>query len=254
MDFLTAKPPYPGTLHSDEKIDCPIKDLSIFEVIFLYSLIKNKSYENLSKTITNTPLEFKKYLLALVKDNTGKDVPFEELEIEEESQRWYLDYIVANFILDAFGDYGDAKIFKTSALRELVELNPLFKNTSFLRGMPVTVDLRFDDKTLINTFKEWLIERRKESGNKFKKAYTEKDFDDWFKYRILQVFDLDLWADVTGYKITDPAIAKALWPDDSPDADDVSPIDRLRKVSRLKIKILISSHTINSLRAQAAFE
>ena len=49
--------------------------------------------------------------------------------------------------------------------------------------------------------------------------------DNWRKYKILQVYDLDTWSKFHDIKITDATIAKVLWPDDDPDAEAISPID-----------------------------
>ena len=78
-----------------------------------------------------------------------------------------------------------------------------------------------------------------------------KDFEDWQKYGVLPVFDLDMWARLEEVRIADRVIARAVWPEDTDDIDNFDPIERLRKVTRKKrIPQAISWATVNRLSTQ----
>ena len=75
--------------------------------------------------------------------------------------------------------------------------------------------------------------------------------EDWQKYGVLPVFDLDMWARLEEVRIADRVIARAVWPEDTDDIDNFDPIERLRKVTRKKhIPRASSWATVNRLSTQ----
>ena len=107
-----------------------------------------------------------------------------------------------------------------------------FKMPDVLPRFPVSIDLDQDDETLKLSLEVWLAGIREELGPA-KRPFATKDFADWKEFGVLPIFDLDFWGTLTGCKYTDNVIANALWPD-----ADVDTTERLRKVSRPKVKAL----------------
>lgn len=111
--------------------------------------------------------------------------------------------------------------------------NPLLSYGRPLSGTPITIDTQFDDQTILESVKSWLSDQRKAANEKAKRPFNQNDFDDWTYYKIREVYDLDIWAILSGVRIQDKVIASALWSDSN---DEISPIDILRTTTRTKIK------------------
>ncbi|MEJ1418235.1 MAG: DUF6387 family protein [Candidatus Sedimenticola sp. (ex Thyasira tokunagai)] len=162
---------------------------------------------------------------------------------------------------DDFGDFMSDKdpfagkeAYYNETMKNIQQpVREIFGNIDHESGMPVTIDLDVDDETIIESVKELLKIVRDLEGD-FKRPYAEKDFNKWSEYKILQVHDLDMWYMISGKKITDNALASVLWPDSEARDKEFSPIDRLRKVSREKIKKIITLRTIHKLEAQISIE
>jgi hypothetical protein len=118
----------------------------------------------------------------------------------------------------------------------------------FLSGIPVTINLAFDDKSIIKSVKELLSELR--AGHNPRTNYTQADFDDWEKYRVLQIFDLDIWQEITGTKITDSLMARVLWSDFDENAPVFDAKDVLRRTAREKVQKVINPLTAIGLQIQ----
>ncbi len=99
-----------------------------------------------------------------------------------------------------------------------------------LPSYPVIVDLDQDDESLQYAFKLWLVGARAVLGEA-PKPISQRDFDDWKKFKVLQVSDLLFWAELNELKYTDALIANTVWP-----YTDVDNTERLRKVTKPKIK------------------
>lgn len=110
----------------------------------------------------------------------------------------------------------------------LNDVNPRF---------PISVDLDQDNETLKFAFEIWLAGVREELGHA-KKPFKAKDFEQWSKYCVLQVFDLQLWAQINNGKFTNKLLADTLWPYDEEDTTE-----RVRKVTLKKIDFLLSDWT-----------
>jgi hypothetical protein len=97
-----------------------------------------------------------------------------------------------------------------------------------LHGVPLTIDITQDDETLKLAFQVWLAGARAILGQ-VKRPIGDKEFAEWREYGILQVFDLEFWGRLNGFRYSDALLAKVLWPHAEVDAEE-----RLRKVSRKK--------------------
>jgi len=259
--YLEVSAPYPGAMFDYDEEANPIQELTPFEIAFLFSFLKCKEFDLLINTINSFPDYYKAYILEPIAESisksSGEKVNVSDLEIGEDQKRILIEKGLLNLLDWGFFDKVDERfynIFENHFVRNFYTSHPLYEGTDVLNGTPVTIDLNFDDKTILNSVETWLKEQRERTGSKSSKPYTVNDFEKWEKYRILQVFDLDTWCTATGQQITDAAISKTLWPDNSEDAEDISPIDRLRKVSRPKIETLIKLETISHLRALAALD
>lgn len=129
--------------------------------------------------------------------------------------------------------------------------NPMLHYCRPFVGYPVVIDTAFDDETLISQFKLWLSEVRKYDEPKAKRPFTANDFSDWAQYRVREIYDLELWASLTGTRIQDRVIALALWPHA---ADNFSPLDVLRTTARKKVNELFNSHISQRLYGQLVLE
>jgi hypothetical protein len=98
--------------------------------------------------------------------------------------------------------------------------------------VPLMVNLNLDDESLKTAFSVWLLGMRQQLGGVSKAAYDGKDFKKWHEFKVLQVFDLDLWMEIKGINIKDVVIGRELWPEDDPQLGDFDRTDRLRKVTR----------------------
>ncbi|MFC4309092.1 DUF6387 family protein [Steroidobacter flavus] len=98
--------------------------------------------------------------------------------------------------------------------------------------VPLMVNLNLDDESLKTAFEVWLLGMRQQLGGVSKAAFDGKDFKKWHEFKVLQVFDLDLWMEIKGINIKDVVIGRELWPEGDPQLGDFDRTDRLRKVTR----------------------
>lgn len=129
--------------------------------------------------------------------------------------------------------------------------NPYLSFGRPLTGHPLTVDLQYDDETILTHFKQWIKDQRRKQGVQVKKPISEGDFDDWVYYRVREIFDLELWSAISGIKILDQVLANALWPN-APDS--MSPLDILRTTSRKKVKEIINYEFCARFHGQLVIE
>ena len=125
--------------------------------------------------------------------------------------------------------------------------NPWLSYGRPLNGTPLTIDLQFDDETILKNVKEWIAEKREAEGSKARRPLNQKDFDDWEYYKIREIFDLQMWATLHDSKILDRVLADVLWPNV---LDDFSPIDTLRTTARKKVKEVFQFETVVRLYGQ----
>jgi hypothetical protein len=112
---------------------------------------------------------------------------------------------------------------------------------------PVSVNLELDDKSLISAFTAWLSDIRSERPTqKPKNPLKDRDYEGWQKFKILEAFDLLLWAEIVEAHYTEELLANILWPDEL----QVDTRDRYKKVTKVKIKEAISWPMINQIAAQ----
>jgi len=118
-----------------------------------------------------------------------------------------------------------------------------------IHGVPLTVDMDFDDDSLIEAFKVWLIGFRnvqKSIQGKNHKIYpNSKCLDQLFRYSVLPAFDLIFWGRLTN-PFTDVFVAKALWPDDVC-GEEFDREERLRKTTKPRIEAVINWNFIGKL-------
>lgn len=115
--------------------------------------------------------------------------------------------------------------------------NPLLSFGQPLDGYPVTIDMQFDDETLVQSFRSWLKTRRAQNKEKVRRPFNQNDFDDWAHYKIRELFDLEIWAALRNVKILDRVVAEYLWPNPP---ENFSPIDVLRTTTRKKAREVFS--------------
>jgi len=239
--YLTAKPFEKSVVELDE-IFTPINELTVFEVVALSSFIWNPLCEKIKKTLHEC--------LNIYGKSRNESSSDDRLGMNKA----LFEYTAGEMVSEEFTKDEDYEVFETPALDEYANKHKLLSGHRLLNGNPITVNLAYSDRTLIESFSAWLKKEREDKGVKAKRPFTKDDYDKWKKYKILEVFDLDAWAKCYNIKITDSAVAKILWPDGAIDAEDISPIDRLRKITRKKIPELISDITIRRLSAQGSLE
>ena len=131
----------------------------------------------------------------------------------------------------------------------LPALLPVFVN--FANGVPITVDTRYDDGTIIEQFKAWLAKTRKSEGKRLRRRFIQNDFDNWEYYRIREIFDLDAWAVLSNLTVSDKVIADAVWPN-AP--DQFSPIDVLRTTARKMVSKVFTLDVVTRMHGQLSRE
>jgi len=225
-------------------VESPINELTIFDTIALSTFIWKPSYDRIKDELH----EALKTAERLYDEEPSS--PLSELIM-----RVFMEDMTGQSVMDAIEDESDFEIFNTPALDIYNKSHFLLNEAAFLNGVPITIDLGFDDKTILDELKKWLKDKRKSMDEVSKRPFSEKDFNNWKKYKVLEVFDLYIWSEFYDIKITEPALAKALWSDYDIDADDVSsPIDTLRKTTKKKINELVNPLTVRKIQAQAALE
>lgn len=199
----------------------PIQPLSVFEASYLSIAAESDDLENFKQRLQNLLKMWK------VEINLIDESPVFSYQYEVELEDFIKDISSKEFLfLDVLG------------ISEIG--NPFFSYDRPLNGTPVTIDTHFDDKTIIESVKEWLQLERVKMKEKAKRPFNQNDFDDWTYYKIREVCDLDNWSKISGIKILDKVIADTLWPYSD---GDISPIDILRTTSRKKVQEIFNHQT-----------
>ncbi len=253
IETITHEHPFVGDYDDVPDDPEPVNDISILEVLYLHSCIDSAGYEKISDKWREMFLE--------IMDNLVPQVDADSPVLSHSLESALSTYIGDTFLPISHDDEEyEASEKEYDALDELTHMlapptAPYLSYRHVFSSRPVAVNLEFDDKTLKDAFSKWLAEARQEEGDpKIKRQFTTTDFIKWNKYKVLQVFDLDMWAFLSGTKITDNAIASVLWPDNDKDAEDITPIYRLRKVARVTVKTLLEKKTIDRLSTQLGKE
>lgn len=115
----------------------------------------------------------------------------------------------------------------------------------------ITVDLSYDNKILFAEFNKWLLNQRKRYFRNHRPVSTE-DLQNWHKFRILQVFDIDLWQKTTNTHINKQVLSDYLWPPFAALQDLESyPPDSLKgHIRKTKVPEVISLDMLTRLRMQ----
>lgn len=129
--------------------------------------------------------------------------------------------------------------------------NPLLSYGRPLNGYPVTIDTQFDDQTILGQLKQWLAEVREQEETKAKRPFNQNDLDDWKVNKIREAFDLQAWATIQGYSISNEVMGQALWPDA---LDAFSPEDKYRKTAKKKVQEVFTFETVVQLYGQLVAE
>jgi hypothetical protein len=193
-----------GTFIFEEKVnyrrDWPIRSPSGFEMEFIASMLR-----------PHTPSRLVRWARLLAKDRKqlGKFIAA--------SERKKVD------VYDSQGWAGWDTLSPDEGILHRDVLGP---------RVPLMVNLCMDDESLKTAFDFWLSTMRNELGDKSKKEYSDDDFGKWREFKILQVFDLDLWKEISGASYTDAFVARQLWPETDPSLGHFDRTDRLRRVSR----------------------
>lgn len=113
----------------------------------------------------------------------------------------------------------------------------------------VFVDLNTSDAQLIGDFKNWLAKKREARGiGAPKKDVTDADMQDWWRYRVLALIDIDLFCHYTDTSISQATLGNLLFPDEF----DIDVSERVRKVVRPLANKLMSNVYLAALDEQAA--
>lgn len=90
----------------------------------------------------------------------------------------------------------------------------------------LTIDLNHDDESIMASVLSIVKEQRAKlndaTSNQIKhrkKRISERDFANWYTYRALPMYDMLLWAKITGRSLKLSSLARLFWPDGSGDAD-----------------------------------
>ncbi|WP_446810582.1 DUF6387 family protein [Methylomonas sp. 2BW1-5-20] len=112
------------------------------------------------------------------------------------------------------------------------------------RTASLTIKVSASDEQILYDFKAWLDSYRKEFGIRhLQKKFTNKNLDEWFKWRLLPYLDLLLVSKITKTELTQNRIARLLFSDNY----DVDIVDRLRRTTKPKAEWLISEETMQGL-------
>lgn len=116
----------------------------------------------------------------------------------------------------------------------------------------IEVDLGASDKHLVDEFKAWLKQIRKDAGvPQIPKQYGSDNFADWHEKRLLPYLDLTLWARLHGGGINLSALGDALFPDEALRGSkmrDVEPM--IRRTTGPRARAMISLEVIATLTRQ----
>lgn len=197
----------------------PIQKLKVFEAVFL----RATAMHDPETRILDQKLSELIARLKVKPNGEEEDVVFDEKS--DLAFKDFMEFLHENTThgigVREISEHGDSQLFWGTALN----------------GTPVTIDTTFDDQTILESVKSWLATQRQATNEKAKRPFNQNDFDDWTYFKIREVCDLDVWAKLSGVKILDKVIAKALWQDSSA---DISPIDVLRTTTRKKVSEIFS--------------
>lgn len=113
----------------------------------------------------------------------------------------------------------------------------------------LVIQLIVPDDLIIEQFKTFLAEQRIIfNSHSLAKQFTQSDFDEWHKLRLLPFIDLNLWMTITENKLSYQNIGTALFPGEY----DVSLADRVRRTTKPKAEWISSSRVIKSLIGQGS--
>ncbi|MGT2471540.1 DUF6387 family protein [Paraburkholderia terrae] len=115
-------------------------------------------------------------------------------------------------------------------------------------GAYAFVDLSGPEEKLVDDFREWLKEVRKARGCvDLGKRFTQADFDDWHRYKILAYIDLTTWARHQEFSITHQLMGVLLFPEEY----SIALAERVRKTVAPLAQTLLMGTTIDAIRSQA---
>ena len=117
------------------------------------------------------------------------------------------------------------------------------------------IDPNCPDKLLVEQFKQWLINIRKEHPLAIKRAgkpstnleFTKNHFQSWQEYKVVALFDLLFYETIFDKKFTNNQLGNWLYPEQSQ-------IDTTEKVKEAKKILKAALKSINSLAYQAGDE
>jgi hypothetical protein len=122
------------------------------------------------------------------------------------------------------------------------------------KNILVGVDLSAPDEVIKKQFSLWLRRKRQEvdqlTGFTPPSKFSEADFRQWHRLRILAFLDLEMFAYHLDLNLTDEMIGQRLFPDEY----DVGIGERIRKTVRPLAARLTSSETLDALQFQAGVE
>lgn len=146
-----------------------------------------------------------------------------------------------SFLSEMIEIYNSKESLKSDAIEKIGWLAP-----EFCHGVPITVDLDSDDETLKLAFSIWLAGARSELSNRFKKPFTQEDYQKWRKLQILAAFDLYQWSEINNLRLTNTQIANAIFPPHSTPIEDrdIDMSERLRKVVKPLMEHVITGWTV----------
>ncbi|WP_186081416.1 DUF6387 family protein [Burkholderia gladioli] len=111
------------------------------------------------------------------------------------------------------------------------------------------VDLMAPDSELVDDFKHWLAQARKDRGiEQTSDAFTSADLRLWTEMRVLAYLDLCIWAELHGVTINLNVMGLALFPDEF----NIGLGERVRKVVAREARRLMNMETLRSMQSQYA--
>jgi len=229
-------PPHPALLFPRSPTR-PVRDLTAEEVIYLKAAMNDDDLRQFSSQYDELLLHWHK---ANEEDPDGPTPLFGKYE---ERFAKFIDDIEDNPLADKLDQSAE------NFLKNLG--HPWLGYSGPLNGSAITIDTQFDDETILEFVKRWLAEKRAQDGQRLRRPFSQNDFDDWERFKIRQIFDLEVWSTVMNVQIYQRVIAQFLWPDAS---DDFSPIDVLRTTARKKANDIFKSNVGDHLYCQLLIE
>jgi hypothetical protein len=110
------------------------------------------------------------------------------------------------------------------------------------------IDLEASDEQIKRDLTIWLEQERKRRDKPApKKNFNDTDFTGWHESAVLPYLDLMFWAEIEEVKISQYAIAQAIFPDAY--GSDVDPLGKL-KTTKKKAEYLMDHKTMKLLELQ----